>query len=204
MLGIRRPAARLALAAAAAMALAACSDVIGPSGGGSISFTHTGVLAGDYSASGAVHWASLLPPVPDYGTYALAVQGTVNGGSGDQPFVSITGFHATTSPNGDFLNLSVTGLTGPGQVGFGAACSSGGPCAGGTFRPDARFQPDSLDPYAATTYDFQFVNGTVTITSMDSKTVSGTFSGTAVDVNDPSKTVTVTNGTFDVKFATGL
>src|SRR5919202_1460206 len=91
MLGIRRPAARLALAAAAT-ALAACSDVIGPSGGGSISFSHTGVIAGDYSASGAVRWASLLPPVPDYGTYAVAVQGTVNGGSGGPPFLSLTRF----------------------------------------------------------------------------------------------------------------
>jgi hypothetical protein len=157
--------------------VAACGkDATQPTGEPSaVSFTYAGYRSGGYSATG-------FPPDVRTGTRWTTQWATAgNFVLAAQPFTGITASLPVAGAN-HLVELAIP---------FGAT---------GTFA----LSPTHGD---ALIFDFQsgvsngvsyvFKPGTVTITSATSDRVVGTFSGTAVDTLT-SRTITVTNGKFDV------
>ena len=173
---------------AAAAALAACKDSTGHDGvgSGSVSFTYTGARSGSYSASGEFERLGTSSFVKK--SFATGVN--VNDASG--PVIGILGYVPVTATTGHQVVLVLPPVTGGETLEIDPTCETVTFCPLGLvsfdINPDTQF--DDSEGYL-------FTGGTVHVTSATTDRVAGTFSGTAVDVTG-TKTLTVTNGSFDV------
>lgn len=162
----------------AALALAACGDPSGTSGGrqGRLRFDYTGATAGSFQVE-----VSSQDTTPG-ASYALAR--TV-------PFgFEIMSRADSATPSGLSVRL-VTNQTTPGRYPFAPICDmlSAARCAAGRLQ----FPVNPANGVGAT---FLLVTGELTITSSSGGRVRGTFSGTAQ--RSAASEIQVQNGEFDV------
>ena len=175
-------------------ALAGCGGSDGPtepvSDINSISFTYSGAISGSFGVSAPAE------PGPDRAT-ALRL-------SGPPRMLAIAGFKMHTATRAAVIQLFLPDVSAPRSfslrddacLDFYAAC----PLA--AFAPDMQGQP-SLSPDAELEEFYFFSSGTVVITSVSATRVAGTFEGTAetLTLGEPSKTITISNGKFDMAIA---
>jgi hypothetical protein len=181
----------LGIALAAVTALAGCnSDSTGfqPIDPGSLAFSFEGARTGTYSASGAftANNGNAVQALPFAAGVKInnAVAGQIVGIIAWMPVGLSTGHQAT------FLLPPVTAA---GQTfALTEDCTSVTFCPGGLVAFDLSLTQPGLEPDA-----FVFTSGTLTITSLASGRVAGTFSGVAAD-SAGIRVVTITGGTFDV------
>ncbi|CAN5694021.1 hypothetical protein BH23GEM1_BH23GEM1_12230 [soil metagenome] len=175
------------------LAAAACSSGDGRTAGptepvgaaGSVSFTYSGAESGSFSVAGQL--------VPGQ-----------SGASGFRIFVPtdllfVGGVRARNATHGDFFNLMLPNVTGPGAFSLdGRDCAIACPFA--FFELDALLQPTSLPSDTDVQKHFVFTAGTVNVTFFNGLRIAGTFAGSASNLSPAGSVlvITVTNGKFDV------
>lgn len=174
--------------AAAAMALSACGDGTGSSGGtasGSLNFDYSGARSGSYRASGTFQRTSDTTFAKQ--AFAVGARGTISGTT----VIDLLSYQPGNAQTGNMVLIELPNATGPATFSLDASCGTDDcPLAAIIFDTDPNASEDSSDLYF-------FETGAVQVTSVSSGRIRGTFSGTATEfVGD--QTITVTNGTFDV------
>ena len=182
---------RLVIGASLAL-LASCKDSsTSPSGfSGTLSFSYSGAITGNFSASGVMPAAT---GAMETSAWAAGEVSTVDG---------VTYVAAATPRNStshDFFGFYVERTT-PGSSSASDNCTSNCAFVGFEFGMQNGAGNTWLQICSLTT-------GTVAITEITATRVKGTFSGTGECVPFGSSTpqaFTVTNGTFDVALVSGL
>ena len=170
---------------------AGCNDSTGPSKVGSLSFNYSGDMSGSFSVSGEPNLGTNFYP-----QNAFAAATNFSGS------VTIAGVKPRTAPLYDVMamDLSNSDVTGPRTIDF---CSTGG-CPEVFFALGFNGDGDTFET------SYIFTSGSVTIAAMDDKRMRGSFSGTATYLDPdtgtlvPARTITVTNGQFDVPIRNDL
>ncbi|HET6228817.1 MAG TPA: hypothetical protein VFE05_01995 [Longimicrobiaceae bacterium] len=180
---IRLPRQLAAVLLGSAVLLSACSDATGADGVGSMQFDYAGDLSGSFSAVGK-------PERGTTGSYAEALYYA-------SPNLNVAGYQTSGNGVGDMLSLTFVRPTGPHtyQIRNDAACpDAAGECAFGAFIRESVGQPPVW---------LMFTSGTVTVTSVTSTEISGTFSGTVREEVSglaphpaPLMSATITHGRF--------
>jgi hypothetical protein len=157
-------------------AAAGCSDSLGPGAlSGDLSFSHSGAMAGTFTASG-----SILVTDPETSTWAAGVRDETN------ESITIAANVARPSSNTvDNIVIDFPQLT-PGAV----------TVANGAYVVVAFGQAQD----GTATWSCALSSGSVVVSSVSNGRVVGSFSGngTCVDENGSPAAFTVTNGDFDV------
>jgi hypothetical protein len=178
----------LFLLLALVLPLAACGDddnPIAPDKTGSLSFTYSGDMSGTFSVSGEANFDNA-----DYPQNAFAAAQTEGGA------VSIAGIRPTQPPKFDFAGIELEGVTGPRTIQV-CAQPTGGACPLVFFLLGFNGNGDTFDQ------GYVFTSGSVIISEINAERVRGSFQGTALFISgtgqpDFTRTITVTNGQFDV------
>ncbi|HEX8906038.1 MAG TPA: hypothetical protein VF771_14415 [Longimicrobiaceae bacterium] len=179
---------RLAAAlAAAAITLAACGDSTGNSEAspGSLSFSYTGARSGSYSATGAFRQTSdsTFAKQP----FAVGARGAESGFT----YISLLSYQPVTAEEGDMALFILPNVTSPATFPLSASCETADcPFAALIFDTNPDASEDDSDLYL-------LESGSVNVTSVSSRRMRGTFSGTATELFGDAS-ITVTNGSFDV------
>lgn len=169
--------------------LVACSgedDPIAPNKVGSLSFSYSGDISGTFSVSGEANIDD-----NDYPQNAFAVA-QAEGGE-----VSIAGIRPTQRPKFDFFGIELADVAAPRTIQV-CALPTGGACPVIFFLLGANSDTEAVDQA------YVFTSGSVVISGISAERVRGSFSGTAVLLNlatgqpNLARTITVTNGQFDV------
>lgn len=175
------------LAAAMLVGLAACGDSTSPgTASGTVSFTFSGQSSGSYSASGGLTSTINFPSV----TTAWAAAEV------DQTSIFVAAAQPQASATFDFASITVDRAT-AGSSSINPNCS-------------AAVCTDVTVIFGANSYDFfgpgftysricTLASGTVTVSSVTSSRVAGTFSGAGACVSSGGATTNfiVSGGTFD-------
>jgi hypothetical protein len=166
--------------------LAACGndDPTGPSKVGSLSFTYSGDISGTFAVSGEAN-----PDDGDFPRNEFAAAQVENGE------VFIFGVRPTQQPKFDYFGIALEGVTGPRTIQVCPLPAEN--CPAVFFLRGFNGNGDTFDQA------YVFVSGSVTISHMSAERVRGSFQGTAIFISgagqpDFSRTITVTNGQFDV------
>ena len=165
---------------------AACSDS-GPGGSsGTVSFDYTGVISGNFNASGSMPLFMNTDR-----SWAVGIRDDTQGA------LAIAGILPSTSPKYHFATISIPRLT-PGTETIDVAnCTSNCAALIVAFGND--------DTAGSTDYFCGLETGTVVISSITEGRATGTFSGTG-SCSDSVGTQTqfaITNGTFNVPVRSG-
>lgn len=182
---------RLVVGASLAL-LASCKDSsTGPTGfSGTVSFTYSGAISGNFTATG------VMPAAQGAMETSAWAAGEVSTVDGVTYVASATPRNATSH---DFFGFYVERTT-PGSSSASDTCTSN--CAFVAF--EFGMQNGTGNTWLQLC---SLTAGTVTITEISGSRVKGTFSGTGECVAPNSSTpqaFTVTNGTFDVALVSGL
>jgi hypothetical protein len=178
----------LAALAAATVVLAGCKDSTGSGGdiaSGSLAFGYAGARSGAFSTSGGVRAQNGGGFTKEQ--FATGVRFTDPGGTS----MGIIGYLPVTASTGHEVVFAFPGVTAGQSLVLTDNCTSGA-CALGVvvFDTDPDLEEDDSDP-------FFFTSGTLQVTSVSGSRITGTFSGTAEDI-EGTRTITVSAGTFDV------
>jgi hypothetical protein len=161
------------------------NDVVGPEKLGSLSFSYSGDISGTYSVSGEPKFDNDRYPQNPFGAAIL----------GNNGFLRITAMRPTQRPTVDGFMFRMGGITGPTTI---PVC----PQLIGPSCPDVVFSVKSNRPGELYNDPYQFTSGSVTISEITAERVRGNFQGTAVfrSLTDQAttRTITITNGQFDV------
>jgi hypothetical protein len=167
--------------------LTACGkdDPVGPDPKGTLSFTYSGDISGTFSASGE--------PKPDAGDFPQTEFAAAQAENGN---VLIIGLRPTQQPKFDYFGIALEGVTSPKTVQV-CAQPTGGACPAVFYLRGFNGNGDTFDQA------YVFTSGSVTISEINAERVRGSFQGTAIFISgsgQPSfgRTITVTNGQFDV------
>ena len=174
-------------------ALAACGGGDGPTepvaSDNSISFSYSGAASGSFAVSG-------VPGPGADGASAFSFDG-------EPPMLVVGGVKMHSASRAAFMNLILPAVTAPRSFSLSddACLDFNAVCPLALFAPDMAAGPPSLIPDADLEEVYLFTGGTVVVTFVSAARVAGTFSGTAQNTplnNTPAKTITVSNGKFDV------
>jgi hypothetical protein len=173
--------------AAVTLATAGCKDSTGskPVPSGSMAFSYTGARSGSYSVSGALtrQGANSFAKIP----FAAGVKLS----DGAQSYIGIVAYLPVTATTGhEVLFLFPRPAAGANLALVDECADTSCPLGIVAFDTNPDVDVDNSEAFA-------FNTGTVHVTAINSDRISGTFSGTAADI-DGTHTITVTNGTFDV------
>ena len=190
----------IGLAAAVAVLGSCGGDDDGPAGPtgreGALSYSYAGDLSGTFGARGTFpEGAGDLP----LGTWAAAARAAA-----DSIAVVAVRERSQSPPRADVSGLFLPRVTAPATLQVSAACA-GDACPQWFLFLNADVTGDA----AAFEWGCAMLVGTVRVTSLSAARVAGTFNGTAgcirgVTGEDVEATLTVTNGSFDVPFVSGL
>jgi hypothetical protein len=173
---------RYSLLAAALALVASCGDSGTENNNlsGSVNFTYSGAISGSFAASGA------LPVITSLETQQWAV-GARDEANGE---IIVEALKPRTSTSHDVAVLFIPRLT----VGSSSVDCPQTTCAGGFFDFDVN---NSTGDSQQTCF---LATGTLTISTITSSRVTGTFSGTGscVDASQNIAAFSVNSGTFDV------
>lgn len=163
------------------------TEPAGPSG--SLSFAFSGAESGSFSVDGRIG-----PATSNHGATAVKYDEFF-------PFMAIVGLRMRSATRGDFFDIELPVVTAPGVffLDESGCTSSMTTCPVATFAVNLPVQSPLLAMWDAEN-QYEFTSGTVTVTSISSTRMTGTFDGSASNLLSGSaeKVITVTNGKFDV------
>jgi hypothetical protein len=162
--------------------LASCSDSSGPSGfNGTVSFTYSGATTGSFSASGGIPSGA-----PETEEWAVGFR------SDEEQLVGATAIVPRSSTKHDFFFLQLPRLT-VGSSTITDNCTAEN-CAAVVVDLNVDNTSGDSDFFCGLT------QGTITITSISSTRVEGTFNGTGECITTAPNAVAfaITNGSFNV------
>ena len=176
------------LALAAFAFVVSCGDSNGPSGNsGTASFNYSGAITGSFEAEGA-------PPVlqPEGAEFAAGFR------SDQDQVVGVVAVVPRNSTNSDVLIIQIPRLT-AGSSTILDTCTADN-CAAVLFSYNANNDSGEAQ------WSCGLLSGTITITSITSDRVEGTFSGTGecLGTGPTPSAFTITNGSFDVRLLSNL
>lgn len=136
---------------------------------------------------------------PDRGALVFRYSGDISGtfeASGEYPAAAVGESYATGGANGTTLVVEA-------QVGSGEPKHFflyGGPGRPGTYTlgPQGDFRGSFIQQAGTGGAEFAFTAGTLVVLDVTDERIRGRFSGTGVHRVDPARTVTITDGFFDV------
>src|SRR5687768_12808585 len=173
-------------------ALAACGGGDGPTEPvattNSMSFAYSGAVSGSFDVSGE-------GGPGDEGASGFKF-------AGPRTMLTIGGVKKLSATRATLMQLILPDVTAPRTFNLSddVCLDFNTTCPLAAFAPDIEPGPPSLSPDADLDEFYLFTSGTVVVTSVSATRITGTFAGTAetLSLEGPPKTVTISNGKFDV------
>lgn len=183
------------IAAAAALSLAACGGDSTGSGNasGSLSFSYSGPRSGSYSAQGS--YEELNGNSFTKREFAVATTDNSTGTAA----IAMLSYNPVSSTRGDLTLFAFTRPSSAGVINVDDDNCVTSDC------PLALFAFNVNPDVSSTTGEvyYYLTRGTITVTTVNTNNVAGTFQGKAVDL-DSGDTLVVTNGKFNVPIVSGI
>ena len=173
-------------------ALTACGGNDGPTEPvatvNSMSFAYSGAASGSFAVSGEAGAGA-------DGAAALRF-------AGPPGMLVVVGMKTHSATRAALMHLVLPSVTAPRSLSLSdeACLDFNTTCPLAAFAPDMEAGQPSLTPDADLEDMYVFTSGTVVVTSVSATRIAGTFEGTAetLSLGEPSKTINVSNGRFDV------
>jgi hypothetical protein len=173
---------------AGAVVLGGCDSVVdGGTTPEGVQFDYSGAAGGTFTSTGMV---ASIDALPELGSFAMAQRDSIGG-------LLLGSFRRTEPGRGDLLILQIRDDQ-PGSYQC-ASVAAGPDCYGHLF-----LGIEATGGTATAQSVFGVSTGDVELSQVAAGSVSGEFSLTLRDLDDPSATVTIANGSLDVPLVQGV